>query len=219
MLDQNSMISMAQTVLARGTNLVGECYKINSSSSSSMVQLKEFGGGSIKATVFKTSMQICTDGCGSDHGEGTPPHQDDTTMQDRRGQYPISFNADTIPYIVLPEYNRNHVDLGDVGVVVNERTGDWAFVIYGERGPEDKIGEASVKTSLDIGNRTFTSNGKPVGEDDAKFIYIMFNKSGVSTSYNNLVFKDGLALPNNTQIQAKALATLMAFIKENDYIA
>jgi Fungal chitosanase of glycosyl hydrolase group 75 len=53
-------------------------------------------------------------------------------------------DSSEIPFFVLPGKHPNGASLGDVALLYNIETGDNMFCCYGDIGPADKIGEASI---------------------------------------------------------------------------
>lgn len=54
-------------------------------------------------------------------------------------------DSESIPFFVLPGNHSNGAELGDIGLVLNTQTNDNCFACYADIGPQDKIGEGSIR--------------------------------------------------------------------------
>jgi len=85
-------------------------------------------------------------------------------------------NAETIPYIVLPQKveEAGGAKLGDFAVVLNKANGKLCYAIFADGGPPGKLGEGSIALAkaLDI-----DANPKDGGVPD-NIIYLVFPGSG-----------------------------------------
>ncbi len=108
---------------------------------------------------YDAGMTIDTDGIGSDHGEGSPPHQDHTSYADGR------LNADKTNYMVLaPGWAAARgLTLGDIAVV--QYKGKSAYAVYGDNYKGDQIhGEGSYRLATKLGiNNSPVSGGVTSG--------------------------------------------------------
>jgi len=80
-------------------------------------------------------------------------------------------DSERIPFIVLPGGHSNGAKLGDVCLCLNTKTGDNCYGIYGDVGPGNKLGEASMRMAhaLKIDN-----NPKTGGTESKHVAYLVF---------------------------------------------
>jgi hypothetical protein len=162
----------------------------------------DYGSNYTPATVWKTSAQVDTDG--SPKKYPSPPHNPYTSLMHEQH----AVNAEIVPYIVLPENNINNVMLGDVGIVIDTASGKSVYVIYADKGPAGKIGEASIAVHAALGLKYKTTSGVFIGHDDLDLVYIMFPGSGVKSGYG-----DGKPIPTAEQIASSAMPYFNALKK------
>ena len=213
-LDTNVVSSLLST-LTNISTYAGETYADSITSNS--VNLKKLKTGEFSSiTWWESSMQVDTDGSGRKLKDGSHqciltlegPYLKDSNgnryyLKDEDGNYVLQdgnkiyareyFNAETIPYIVLPVYNNNDVNLGDAGVVIDPVSGNYVYVIYADRGPQGEIGESSIAVHQALGLPFVIVDGTtysslPYNIDSAniikfsgsskKFIHIMFPGEG-----------------------------------------
>jgi hypothetical protein len=114
------------------------------------------------AVVFHAKMDIDADGSPNaltidpEYGQLTTAY----TYRGFSGQA-AHVDAETVPYIVLPEaddesqefYDRTKVGLGDIAAVFYR--GRMEFALVADLGPSDKIGEGSVALAQSLGHNPF----------------------------------------------------------------
>ncbi|MGJ8678133.1 MAG: glycoside hydrolase family 75 protein [Akkermansiaceae bacterium] len=84
-------------------------------------------------------------------------------------------NASETPYFVLPVYRHDFGGkLGDIAAVIRADTQKVVYAIAGDGGPEDKLGEVSVKTAQLLGINDSAKDGGV----DSGIIYVFFPGSG-----------------------------------------
>lgn len=93
---------------------------------------------------FSGKMSICTDGS-SNYGKVDPTHQDGTAGTFRGKHH----DPDRVPYIVIPLGSRTGAKMGDIAMV--EANGKHCYAIVGDKGPANKLGEASVLVAKKLG--------------------------------------------------------------------
>ena len=166
-------VMFAKDLIKYGDDIPGECYNNNGSKSGSpMVYIKSFKG----VIGWESFVQLDTD------GSGEPPFKDpdrqNTTNLHSKSQH---LDANKIPYIVLPSSNKiQDVLVGDLGILVDTEKGKYIFVIYGDKGPKTKIGEASVAAHRELG---LTDGKKNRGYEEEGLVYIVFPKSRLRYDY------------------------------------
>ncbi|MBI3552755.1 MAG: glycoside hydrolase family 75 protein [Elusimicrobia bacterium] len=110
------------------------------------VQVKD--DHSARPLLFVSKMTIDADGAG-DAWEQDPAGQPETTLRDEDEE---SLDPTQVPYFVLPVgFRQAHpeVRLGDLAAVTFH--GVLAYAIFGDEGPEGKIGEGSIALAEDLG--------------------------------------------------------------------
>ncbi|KNY28061.1 glycoside hydrolase family 75 protein [Pseudobacteroides cellulosolvens] len=205
---QVDMKHIANYVMNHAKNYPNEVYWANVvDRPSERVYLKTYSYGPdyTPATVWKTSAQVDTDGSPINY---PPPHDPNTSLM--YGDQAV--NAETIPYIVLPKNNKNNVMLGDIGIVIDTTTGKSVYVIYADKGPAGKIGEASIAMHAALGFQYKTSSGKFIGHDDLDLVYIMFPGSGSKCGYGY-----GKPIPTAAQIANCAIPYFNALKKTTSH--
>lgn len=80
-------------------------------------------------------------------------------------------DSESIPFFVLPGKHNNGAKLGDVGLVLNTRTGDNCYAVYGENGPSDKIGEGSIRLAEAL---SIDHNVKSGGTESRIVVFLVF---------------------------------------------
>src|SRR2546430_2223429 len=101
----------------------------------------------IDAFTYRAKMAIDADGGHSRLAHSDPYYQGDTSLH--LGGRPL--NSDNIPYVVLPPSlaRETGAKLGDlVQVSYHGRT---CFAVYGDVGPEGKLGEGSIALARKLG--------------------------------------------------------------------
>ncbi|UAY53243.1 CHAP domain-containing protein [Ferruginibacter albus] len=95
-------------------------------------------------------------------------------------------NANEIPYIVLPSNKGHGARLGDFAYVVDKKTQNHIPAIFSEIGPQNKLGEMSIKAAQMLG---INANPKTGGSNRKDFFYIVFLNSGNNKprTYNEIV--------------------------------
>lgn len=80
-------------------------------------------------------------------------------------------DSNCIPFFVLPGKHSNGAKLGDVGLVFNYKTGDNCYAIYGDIGPENKLGEGSIRLAQTL---KLNADPKKGGTDQETIVYLVF---------------------------------------------
>jgi hypothetical protein len=81
-------------------------------------------------------------------------------------------DSESIPFIVLPGKHSNDAHLGDVCWCYNQDTGDNCYGIFADVGPQDSIGEVSIRMATALGiENTSPKNG---GTDKKIISYVVF---------------------------------------------
>lgn len=89
-------------------------------------------------------------------------------------------DATKIPYIVLPHNSliwNTGVNKGDLAVVYYEKTKQLSFAIFADVGPQNELGEGSVKLAQNLGHDPFV-NGRVKRGISQDVFYLVFPKSG-----------------------------------------
>jgi hypothetical protein len=81
-------------------------------------------------------------------------------------------DSESIPFFVLPGKHSNQAKLGDVGLLYNETTGDNCYAIYGDVGPQDKLGECSIRLAQALGVKNLSP--KDGGLASKTITYLVF---------------------------------------------
>lgn len=94
--------------------------------------------------------QVDTDGAGARNHPEDATRQNQTSLKLSNGE---SLNTDTDNFFVLPPSvaRAYHIKKGDLGWLVDEKTGKAVPVVFGDAGPEGKLGEASVHALKSLG--------------------------------------------------------------------
>jgi len=94
--------------------------------------------------------QVDTDGAGARNHPEDATRQNQTSLKLSNGE---SLNTDTDNFFVLPPSvaRAYHIKKGDLGWLVDEKTGKAVPVVFGDAGPEGKFGEASVHALKSLG--------------------------------------------------------------------
>ncbi len=80
-------------------------------------------------------------------------------------------DSNCIPFFVLPNKHSCGAQLGDVGLVYNQKNGENCYAIYGDIGPSDKIGEGSIRLAQAL---AIPSNPKTGGTESRMIAYVVF---------------------------------------------
>jgi len=197
-------VMFAKNLMNYGADIPGETYNTNDGSkygSPPKVPIKEFQG----VIGWESFAQLDTDGSGKPDFYD-PDHQPETNLQDRNGEF---LNGNEIPYIVLPGSNNiRDVFVGDLGILVNTINNNYIYVIYGDKGPSSKIGEASVAAHRRLGLTDATRN---IGYNKKGLIYIIFPNSRENYGYGN-----GNNIPQTyDEVQRNGEEIWRMFLREN----
>jgi hypothetical protein len=84
-------------------------------------------------------------------------------------------DSSAIPFFVLPSNFGQGVRIGDLGFAVNTQTKDNNFMIYGDVGPNGKIGEGSINLAHTLG---LNANPKSGGTEHHIICYWLVPGSG-----------------------------------------
>lgn len=87
-------------------------------------------------------------------------------------------DATKIPYIALSPYLAKQLGivLGDLAVVTSQVTGEFAYALYADVGPTEKVGEGSLALATSLG---FPHASPRTGGVSGEFIFLIFPKSGL----------------------------------------
>jgi len=105
-----------------------------------------------------------------------------TTLSDKsigdEGNPKKYVNSETIPFFVLPGKwaKEKNVRLGDVGLVYNTGTHQFAYAVYADAGPASKLGEGSIFLAGKLG--VPNASRKDWGSKKNDFLYLVFPNSG-----------------------------------------
>jgi len=138
------------------------------------------------ALLIKSGLQVDADGS-ADSLTVDPEHgQVQTSLRypNRKGQDKY-VNTHDIPFFVLPLgwYQQHGVKLGDVGAIFYK--GKYAYAIFADVGPDEKLGEGSLALHEALGNNPWVKlkSGvvKPWGGIDSGVTVVVFPGSGDGT--------------------------------------
>lgn len=97
-------------------------------------------------------------------------------------------DAEIIPYFVHPN-GRNGVGLGDVGVIIDERSWKWTPAIHADTNDSRRVSEASLAVAVALGNSTIDPTTLKVtglsaynGNDNRNYIYLYFPDSAITAA-------------------------------------
>jgi peptidoglycan hydrolase-like protein with peptidoglycan-binding domain len=130
------------------------------------------------ALSYTGGMNIDADGAGA-AWRGDRYGQPNTSLRDAQGR---SLDPTVTPYVVLPGgFERDHpgVHLGDIVAV--QYQGKTVYAIYGDVGPRNKIGEASIATARALGISASPNNGGT----SSGVTYTVFPGSGTGRPLTN----------------------------------
>lgn len=114
--------------------------------------------------------QVDTDGAGARNHPEDATRQNQTSLRLLNGE---SLNTDTDNFFVLPPSvaRAYHIKKGDLGWLVDEKSGKAVPVVFGDAGPEGKLGEASVHALKSLG---FTNVSGRNGVDRTQPFKVVF---------------------------------------------
>jgi hypothetical protein len=114
--------------------------------------------------------QVDTDGAGARNHPEDATRQNQTSLKLSNGE---SLNTDTDNFFVLPPSvaRAYHIKKGDLGWLVDEKSGKAVPVVFGDAGPEGKLGEASVHALKSLG---FTNVSGRNGVDKTQPFKVVF---------------------------------------------
>jgi hypothetical protein len=123
-------------------------------------------------------LQLDTDGWPGPAGGMDEAHQDDTSLRYRDG---ISVDANAVPYFVLPlppEWPAQFgISLGDYAAILHRSF--LAYAVFADEGPQDKIGEGSIRLFRELGQERLKANGHVRDVDmGPRVVTIVFPGSG-----------------------------------------
>ena len=121
--------------------------------------------------------QVDTDGSGAHNHPEDPTRQSQTSLRLSNGQ---SLDTDRDNFFVLPPSvaRAYGIKKGDLGWLVQEKTGKAVPVVFGDAGPEGKLGEASVHALQSLG---FNVNGRSGVDKSEQFKVVFVPGSGDGT--------------------------------------
>ncbi|MEZ4297356.1 MAG: PAAR domain-containing protein [Polyangiaceae bacterium] len=148
--------------------------------------------GNVSSMGFKGPAAICADGAPKKIAGDT--YQPTTSFKFNDGNY---INADTIPYVVLPQtknasgkwasaHNVKGNPFGDAGIkpgdyvkLTNPQNGKSVYAIWGENGPSGEVGEISMAAARELGLNPSPINGGFTTMTDSQYLdYEFFPGSG-----------------------------------------
>jgi hypothetical protein len=139
-------------------------------------------GGEI---YFDSDMELDTDGW-PDGPDGDPSWQRNTSLRYASNG---SLNSNAVPYFVLPGpkawYDSRGVSLGDYAAVIFK--GKFAFAVFGDIGPQKKLGEGSLELMRRLGVERMKPSGKSVVNAGMgpRVLTIVFPGSGAASHRTN----------------------------------
>lgn len=121
--------------------------------------------------------QVDTDGAGAHRHPEDATRQSQTSLRLSNGQ---SLDTDRDNFFVLPPSvaKAYGIHKGDLGWLVQEKTGKAVPVVFGDAGPEGKLGEASVHALQSLG---FNVNGRSGVDRSEQFKVVFVPGSGDGT--------------------------------------
>jgi len=138
-----------------------------STDKNSVAFLKMFTGASGKTVVFRAKAAVDVDGSPASN-LGNPNDQTSTSLFFDQGSKDKTANAEEVPFVVIPQESRKstpqhkHIFYNTFfGRDTGTKTGDLAvavrdtfcsFGVVGDTGPEFRLGEASMKTHIELNN-------------------------------------------------------------------
>jgi hypothetical protein len=133
--------------------------------------LCRFPGGQL---YFDSGLEVDTDG--STFARQDKTGNSGTSIKDANGK---DLDAATINYFVLPKGGfdaKYHIGDGDLGVVLFESK--KVYACYGDRGPNNKLGEGSLSLHSDLGHER-VAGGRFINKGiDSGVVTIVFPRSG-----------------------------------------
>jgi Fungal chitosanase of glycosyl hydrolase group 75 len=186
-------------------------YKLDSGSSTSICSLKGGAGNAGGAIYYTADMDIDCDGIMSTHCPGTPPdmdccYQDQTSFHGPNSASNANgpqLTSEKTPYVVIPQdvkFPGLDTNKGGsiIAVIYNNQL---EFAVFGDTGPTDIIGEASVRTANGLGIPASPASGGVAGG----VTYIAFVGAGAQPA----------DMENLTQIQTLGAQLTQALLKNN----
>lgn len=142
-------------------------------------------GRSARPRAFESGMAIDADGAGDAHrGDGSGQSRTSLAWSHRPGRERY-LDPTVTPFVALPiGFERDHpgVRLGDIVAV--QRDGRTVFAIYGDRGPRDQLGEASLAVGRALG-LTAAQLDPNRGGLEGGVTYVVFPGSGTGRPLEN----------------------------------
>jgi hypothetical protein len=159
-------------------------YKLDNGSTTSICSLKGGAGNAGGAIYYTADMDIDCDGLTTTHCPGTPPNMDCCYQDQTSFHGPNSgtnsngpqLASENTPYVVVPQdvkfpgLDQNNGG-NIVAVIYNNQL---EFGVFGDQGPSDIIGEASVRTANGLGIPASPASGGVGGG----VTYVVFVGSG-----------------------------------------
>lgn len=160
--------------LTSSCNKIGGSYATDDGGSSN-VNICKLNG----AVYWKADMDIDCDGVSTStcNSNTDPWYQNQTSFTTSSGGW---LNSATLPYYVVPlpssrfDYTKNGIHAGQVAAVIFN--GKMVYAVFGDEGPSNIIGEASVATANALG---IYSNPKDGGSDGPVTYIVFTGSSGV----------------------------------------
>lgn len=162
--------------------------------------------GKVTAMGFKSPASICADGL-PENTYDDPDWQKETSFTDSGGKF---INPEDTPYFVLPKTITTHpksspfaqagIKPGDYVRLTNPQNGKSIFAIYGENGPDAKLGELSIRAARDLGIPSSPTGGGYQDMTDKRYLQVeIFPGSGkrdargrIQKQTNDEIQKNGL---------------------------
>jgi hypothetical protein len=128
---------------------------------------------------FDSELQLDTDGWPEGKGKGDKHWNPKTSL--RYADKKTSLNANQVPYFVLPSpvswANDRGIFLGDYAAIIYK--GKVTYAVFGDEGPEDKIGEGSIQLLRQLGEERLKPNGTVINAGAGPgIVTIVFPGSG-----------------------------------------
>jgi hypothetical protein len=171
----SSTVPTASQLLAKTSScseITNGRYKTDDDASSATVAICKLNG----AVYWKADMDIDCDGVSTSTCNSTtdPWYQNQTSFTTSTGNW---LNSATLPYYVVPlpssrfDYTKNGIHAGQVAAIIFN--GKVIYAVFGDEGPSNIIGEASVATANLLGIPSNPANGG----SDGPVTYIVFTGS------------------------------------------
>ena len=177
--------------LFKGESITGDYkYEKRSDSKRGILNYLNDSLGNILGIMIKANLSICTDGSPDDIQENCTYSELECVDQNYISETAYSLNdkplnADKISYLVLPGHERPRpysdwgFKKGDIGVIINMDNNEnkLIFAIFGEVGPNDQVGEASIYASKKLGHCPCNGRNRNLASINDNVYYIVFRNT------------------------------------------